>query len=391
MGRHDSDLATSKHLAAPVSGPLFHLIQVARSAMAISKSHPKPRISNLVLGGAGFSYQNHKSPEDLPVLNIIKNAFARGVQTIDTSPYYEPSEQLLGAALTHPDIAHQYNRSDYMLMTKIGRISSSVFDYSPQWIRKSVQRSLERLGTSYLDVVFCHDVEFVGLEDALKAIEVLSQLKESGIIRFVGISGYKLEMLIEIAAAALQIHGRPIDVVQTWAQLTLQNTNLETVAMDKFRCLGVGAVCSSSPLAVGLLRSSSVPVGSLGDWHPASPALRSAAREASIYVSSRGDCLAALSLRYAMREAQRISTDSLPVSVITGVSSLYELEENLYNAEKVLGKKLVGCGLSNHERIPDESSADSATYYEVDKDTLLVDGVRKILAPWLNRDFDGGP
>ena len=46
-------------------------------------------------------------------------------------------------------------------MTKCGRYGPQTFDYTPSSIRKSVLRSLERLGTKYLDVLFLHDVEFV--------------------------------------------------------------------------------------------------------------------------------------------------------------------------------------------------------------------------------------
>ncbi len=48
-------------------------------------------------------------------------------------------------------------------MTKCGRygLNQSEFDYSPETIRKSVERSLERFHTTYLDTVYLHDVEFV--------------------------------------------------------------------------------------------------------------------------------------------------------------------------------------------------------------------------------------
>lgn len=46
-------------------------------------------------------------------------------------------------------------------MTKCGRFSQNDFDYSPKTIRASVQRSLNRLRTTYLDAVYLHDVEFV--------------------------------------------------------------------------------------------------------------------------------------------------------------------------------------------------------------------------------------
>ena len=51
-------------------------------------------------------------------------------------------------------------------MTKCGRfgVEKSAFDYSPKSIRRSVERSLKRLNTDYLDVVYLHDVEFVAEE-----------------------------------------------------------------------------------------------------------------------------------------------------------------------------------------------------------------------------------
>jgi D-arabinose 1-dehydrogenase len=46
-------------------------------------------------------------------------------------------------------------------MTKCGRYGPSDFDYSPARIRSSVESSLRRLQTDYLDTVYLHDVEFV--------------------------------------------------------------------------------------------------------------------------------------------------------------------------------------------------------------------------------------
>lgn len=113
-------------------------------------------ISRVIQGGAAFGYQLHKDPGSLPVRDVIRRALDLGVRTFDTSPYYDPSEVLLGEAFSHPDITSRYTRDDYILMTKVGRIAASHFDYSPDWIRYSVRRSLERFKTPHLDVVFCH-------------------------------------------------------------------------------------------------------------------------------------------------------------------------------------------------------------------------------------------
>lgn len=218
----------------------------------------------LVMGGSGFSNQIHPDPKTLPAVAIVKKAFDLGLRAIDTSPYYDPSEQILGEALGHPDITSSYQREDYFLMTKVGRIAADVFDYSPEWIEKSVNRSLQRLKTSYLDVVFCHDVEFVTLEEAIIAVGALFKIATSGRVRRVGVSGYDIDRLVAVANGARERYGKPIDVVQCWAQLTLQNTQLQKKGFEELRKAGVSAVCSSSPLGSGLLTSQGPPEGKLG-------------------------------------------------------------------------------------------------------------------------------
>ena len=84
-----------------------------------------------------------------------------GIRAFDTAPYYDNSEIVLGTALKA--LEHEFPRSTYRLITKVGRYgpASSDFDYSPTALRASVRRSLRRLHTQYLDVVYLHDVEFV--------------------------------------------------------------------------------------------------------------------------------------------------------------------------------------------------------------------------------------
>ena len=76
-------------------------------------------ISRVIQGGAAFSYQLHKYPASLPVRDVIRRALDLGIRTFGTSPYYDPSEILLGEAFSHPDIANKYTRKDYILMAKL--------------------------------------------------------------------------------------------------------------------------------------------------------------------------------------------------------------------------------------------------------------------------------
>ncbi|KAF5683808.1 D-arabinose 1-dehydrogenase [Fusarium circinatum] len=336
----------------------------------------------LVMGGAGFSYQLNPKPESLPIVDILLRAFELGVRTIDTSPYYEPSEQLMGAALSDPRIQSRYQRSDYELMTKVGRIKENEFNYSPDWIRKSVARSLERFGTTYLDVVFCHDVEYVSIDKAVTAVGVLLELQRAGVILRVGISGYDIDVLAEVASLARKRYGHPVDVVQTWAQLTLQNTQAETRGFDRFRTAGVYSVFCSSPLAVGLLRTGGIPVGLTGDWHPAPQGLRAASAEAAEWMDKHGDgeTLCSLAMQYAIVKAKQNCTPSFSVSTISGISTLSDLEQNVVAVKRVL--KTDG----NSESLLDWTDLESQA---VESRLSLAERVRLIIGEWLDYDFSG--
>ncbi|KAM0541542.1 hypothetical protein ACHAPJ_013211 [Fusarium lateritium] len=356
------------------------------SIQTSSSIQTPPNTPPLVLGGAGFSYQLYPDPQSLPIIDVLLHAFELGVRAIDTSPYYEPSEQLMGAALSHADIQSKYQRGDYELMTKVGRIKENEFDYSPAWIRKSVARSLERFQTTYLDVVFCHDVEYVSLEEAVNAVGVLLDFQRSGVILRVGISGYDIDTLVEVATMVRQRYGRSVDVVQTWAQLTLQNTQAEARGFDRFRAIGVNSVFCSSPLAVGLLRSGGIPIGLTGDWHPAPKALRAAAAEAGQWVEKHGngDNFASIALQYAVMKARQNCTPSFAVSTITGISTMSDLQQNVSATKKILSKA------SNDEK----ASESLQNYTELSSEVVesrkpVFDRVRSILGEWVDYDFSG--
>jgi len=219
-------------------------------------------IPHLVLGGAGWSAQiTSEDPDTLPVLETIIGALDLGIRAFDTSPYYHPSEILLGKAFSHPKLLSRYKRPDFIIMTKCGRIASEDFDYSKSWVKKSVTRSLDRFQTDYLDVVFCHDVEYVTEEEVFEAVGTLFDLQKEGKIRYVGISGYPPLLLAELAAKIRNKFGRSLDCVQSYCHFNMINTTLYTKYLPEFKKAGVDCVFNASPLSMGLLRSGGVPIG----------------------------------------------------------------------------------------------------------------------------------
>ncbi|KAK7959953.1 L-galactose dehydrogenase [Apiospora aurea] len=307
-------------------------------------TYPPP----LLLGTATFNYQyvsDPLNPEILPALSIVTRTLELGISAFDTSPYYGPSEQILGAALSHPSNAAQYPRSSYFLVTKAGRIGPSEFDYSPEWIRYSVYRSLERLGggaggsAGHLDLVYLHDAEFVTPREVLGAIRELRRLRdEEGVIRYVGISGYPVTALCDLAALVASETGEPLDAVLSYGHFTIQNTTLSTSAVQRFEAAGVDVVLNASMLGMGLLTTRGADAGPMASWHPSPEGLRKAVRSLVGLAQAEGEKLEVVAIRWAMDNWAREgaskggSSPYLPKGTrvgvnVMGVATVAELEE----------------------------------------------------------------
>lgn len=124
-------------------------------------------------------------PTDKEIENLLAVARELGINFLDTAPAYGTSEERLGKLL-------QGKRSDWIIATKAGEEfmdGNSQFDFSSQAIQKSVERSLKRLHTDYLDLVLVHsngdDERIIKEENVFETLEVL---KKAGKIRAFGMS-----------------------------------------------------------------------------------------------------------------------------------------------------------------------------------------------------------
>jgi aryl-alcohol dehydrogenase-like predicted oxidoreductase len=133
----------------------------------------------------GVKYPRHFDlPNDEQVIALLDQARGLGINFIDTAPAYGSSEERLGKLMQ--------NRQDWIICSKVGEEFEdgvSHFDFSAQHTRRSVERSLRRLRTDYLDLVLIHsngeDLEILEQTDCL---ETLLNLKDEGLIRAVGMS-----------------------------------------------------------------------------------------------------------------------------------------------------------------------------------------------------------
>lgn len=219
-------------------------------------------------------------------------------------------------------------------------------------MRQSVERSLTRLHTSYLDIVYAHDVEFVPLEETLDGIAELFKMKDEGIIRNVGISGYPVRVLVTLAKLVQLRLGKSIDVVLSYSNFTLQNRRLKH-SLEDFCAAGVKKVLNGSPLSMSLLRS--LPPHA---FHPASPELKEKVALAANYTASKNVELADLALRFALRNWNG--------TTVVGWSNLEEVD----------------AGIQAHW--------DSRSEQLQEEDKMLVDGVHKILGELLDEEWTSG-
>jgi D-arabinose 1-dehydrogenase len=361
----------------------------------------------LVFGTATFNHQYNDDPFALDTTGLVTSALTHGIRAFDTSPYYGPSEQLLGSALATPFVRETFPRNSYMILTKVGRIASQEFDYSKEWVRQSISRSLERLHTDYLDLVYCHDVEFVSPAEVLEAVKELRRIRdEEGTIRYVGISGYPLDVLGDMAELILRETGEPIDAVQSYANFTLQNQTLAgPQGIQRLINAGVDVVPNASILGMGLLRRAGVPIGGLGDFHPAPSDLRAAIRRASDFCDAYGERIEVIAIRFALEtwisagalvgskgdpasgvpwkheSNDDVGGTKLGVSVI-GVSRAEELEKTMLVWRSILD------GLENGK----ETAVQAGRWYRAWEWSrnrrkavqILADGVREELGVWFD-------
>ena len=239
-----------------------------------------------VLGfGASSLGQEFRQVDVGEALRSVHVALDAGMDFIDTSPYYGRgmSEVLLGVAL------REVPRDRYLLCTKLGRYAPQHFDFSAKRVAESVDVSLERMKVDHLDVILCHDIEFVDMKQIVEeTLPALRKIQRQGKVRFVGVSGYPMKMFRYVLDRA------DLDVVLSYNHYTLQNTMLADL-VPYLKEKGVG-IMNAAPFSARLLTNAPLP-----PWHKATPQVREVARKAAGHCQSRGSDIAKLALQFSIR------------------------------------------------------------------------------------------
>ena len=218
-------------------------------------------------------------------LDSVRVALDCGLNLIDTSPFYGRgmSEVLLGIALKGVP------RDSYTLCTKLGRYDLTHFDFSAKRVAESVDVSLHRLGTDHLDIILCHDIEFVPMQQIVdETIPALRKIQQAGKARYIGFSGYPMKIFKFI------LEQTSVDCVLSYNQYTLQNTRFADEMVPYLQAKGVG-VMNAGPFSARLLTNAPLPA-----WLKEPESVKAAARAAAALCASRGVDIAQLALQFSL-------------------------------------------------------------------------------------------
>jgi len=237
----------------------------------------------LAMGAASLGSIYHPVSQDEADATVA-TALECDLNYFDVAPYYglTTAETALGKALKG------FDRQSYTLATKIGRYGDQDWDFSADATKRSIEASLGRLGTDHIDVIQCHDIEYGDLAQLRnEALPTLRRLKEEGVVRFIGVTGYRLDVVEKIAVE------EQVDTVMAYCTYTLQDRRLAPVA-KRLAAAGIG-VLNASPLGMGLLTTRGAP-----SWHPGNERVFELVAAAARLCTLAGTDISELAMRFAL-------------------------------------------------------------------------------------------
>ncbi|GAC1357071.1 MAG: hypothetical protein PVSMB5_01150 [Ktedonobacteraceae bacterium] len=141
-----------------------------------------PGSTDMRVSRVGFGGNKLRTSAGVDISRLLNQVLDAGVNVIDTAECYGESEELIGRAVSH-------RRSDYYLFTKCGHAGGfELPDWHPRVIEQSIERSLKRLRTDYLDLVQLHACPQEVFQQS-EIIEVLQRVRKAGKVRSIGYSG----------------------------------------------------------------------------------------------------------------------------------------------------------------------------------------------------------
>ncbi len=267
--------------------------------------HTDLRVSLLGFGTATLG-NLYGTTEPAEGERAVHFAIENGINFFDSSPYYglTLAEERLGQALVGW-------RHKIVLATKCGRYGKESFDFSAARVMASVDESLRRLRTDYIDLFQAHDVEFGDVDQVIhETVPAMRKLQEQGKVRYIGITGYPLNTLVRIAKAV------PVDTILSYCHYNLMVTDMDDVLAPFAQQNGIGLI-NAAGLHMGMLTNAGPQA-----WHPAPSEVHQAARRAADVCRKRGADIAEVAIRFCLEHPYVAST-------LVGISNQAQVESSL--------------------------------------------------------------
>lgn len=269
-----------------------------------------PALTRLGLGAAQFG-NLYRETTDSEVSGAVDAAWELGIRYLDTAPHYGLglSETRLGRELAARP------RDQYAISTKVGKAldpsperahlqdeqgfavpaaHTRRYDFSRDGIRRSLEKSLERLGLDRIDIAYLHDPDEHWEAASTTGIDALVELREEGVVGAIGAGMNQSEMITEF------IRRCDVDVMMLAGRYTL----LEQGARDELLPLaeerGVGIV-AAGVYNSGLLSRPRVPADASYDYLPAPAELIARANRIAEICEAHGTDLPTAAVQYPLR------------------------------------------------------------------------------------------
>jgi L-galactose dehydrogenase len=239
-------------------------------------------------------------------VRAVHYAIDHGINYFDVAPMYGVTlaETRLGKAL-------RGKRDRIFLATKCCRYDMDEFDFSTKRVLESIDESLKRLQTDYVDVYQVHDIEFGDKEQVInEAIPAARKVQQSGKARFVGITGLPVRYLRHVAELV------EVDTILSWAHYDLVEDEMDTVLTPFALEKGIGLM-NASPLHQRLLTEKGPP-----EWHRSPKEVLEVGLKLAALCREHGVNIADVAMRFALDYPHVATT-------IVGMSKLRHVEQNV--------------------------------------------------------------
>lgn len=278
-------------------------------------------VPSLGLGCMGLSWAYGPAADEAEAIRLLHRALEVGINFWDTAEMYGPftNEQLLGRALKGKQRDRVIIATKFAL--RFGPNGERLgLDSSPAHIKQSIEGSLKRLGTDYIDLYYQHRLDpATPIEDTVGA---LADLIKQGKVRYIGLS----EVGPGIIRRAHVVH--PLTAVQT--EYSLWERGVEEKVLPVLRELGIGLV-AYSPIGRGFLTGKIKSPNDLheSDWRRTVPRFQGANFDQNFrlveIVQGIASANKATPAQVALAWVLRRGTD---IVAIPGTTHIRHLEEN---------------------------------------------------------------